>query len=77
MSNLSMKDNIYSTLPRSLTTKEVLVRSRTENPEVLRERQAITQAKSVSELAQMSSMSDFPIPGNIERLLAGKKKEEK
>ena len=75
MSNLSTKEGIYATLPRSLTTKEVLVRSRTEDPKVLKERQALTQAKSVSELAQVSSFGDFPIPANIERLLSGKKKD--
>ncbi len=74
MSNISMKDSVYSTLPKSLTTQEVLVRSRTEDPEVLKERRALAQAKSVSELAQIHSLSDFPIPGRIERLLRKRSK---
>jgi hypothetical protein len=37
--------------------------------EILRERQQITQSKSVSELSQMKSISDFPIPTTIENLI--------
>jgi hypothetical protein len=72
-----MKENIYATLPKSLTTQEVLVRSRTEDPSVSRERQALTQSKSVSELAQISSFADLPIPANIERLLGGGRSKTK
>lgn len=75
LSNLSTKEGVYATLPRSLTTKEVLVKSRYEDPELQRERQALTQAKSVSELAQISSISDFPVPANISRLFSPKEKE--
>ena len=31
---------------------------------------ALTQSKSVSELAQIKSLSDFPIPENIEKLIS-------
>jgi hypothetical protein len=37
--------------------------------EILRERQLTTQSKSVSELSQMKSISDFPIPTTIENLI--------
>lgn len=37
--------------------------------EVLRERQKVTQSKSVSELSQMKSIADFPIPTTIENLI--------
>lgn len=70
--NLSGKEGIYATLPKSLTTQDVLVRIRTENPEVLKERQALLKAKSISELAHVSGLGDFPIPANIERLFQGK-----
>lgn len=78
MSNMSMKDSIYATLPKALTTQEVLVRSRQEDPEVLRQRQELVQSRSVSELAKISSLSEFPIPGNLQRLIRGssKAKEE-
>jgi len=75
MSNLSMKDNMYSTLPKALVTQEVLVRARTEDPEVLKERRELTQSMSVSELAAISSLSDLPIPAGIERLFGGGKKD--
>ena len=63
--------DIYATLPKSLKS-EVLVRSRVEDPEVQRQRRELTQSKSVSELAQVKSLSDFPIPANIEKLIQGR-----
>ena len=76
MSNLSMKGGMYGTLPRALTTQEVLVRCRNEDPDVQRERRALTQSKSVSELAKIGGLSDLPIPANIERLLSGKSRSK-
>jgi hypothetical protein len=76
MSNLSTREGMYSTLPRALTTRDVLVRSRTEDPEILKERRALAQSKSVSELAAITSFSDLPIPAAIERLLGGGSKKE-
>ena len=35
----------------------------------MRERQQLAQSKSVSELSQMKSISDFPIPTTIEHLI--------
>ena len=66
--SLSAK-NLYDSLPRSLKT-EVLVKTRVEDPEVQRQRAALVSSKSVSELSQVMSPSDFPIPANIERLVA-------
>lgn len=43
-----------------------------EDPKVLEERRALTQAKSVSELASMQGLGDFPIPETLERLMQGK-----
>lgn len=71
MSNLSTK-----TLPKSLTNKEVLVRTRNEDPQVLKERQEIVRSKSVSELAKISSMSDLPIPANIQKLFKKQQQNE-
>ena len=64
-------ENIYATLPRSLKS-EVLVRTRVENPEVLENRRNIVQSKSVSELAQVNTLADFPLPTPIEHLIQGK-----
>ena len=72
-----MKENIYATLPKSLTAQDCLVRSRLEDPTLLKERQALTQSMSVSELAQIGSLSDFPIPKNLERIFQGKRNQTK
>ena len=66
-----MMDKLYETLPRSMKS-EVQVRVRQEDPEVQRQRQELTRAKSPTELVQMTSLSDFPIPANIEKLLQKK-----
>ena len=41
-----------------------------EDPEVQLEHMALTQSKSVSELSQIKSISEFPIPDKIERLIS-------
>merc|ERR1712142_1142342 len=63
----SITENMYATLPKSLKS-ELLVKSCVEDPEVQQERMALTQSKSVSELSQIKSLSDIPIPENIEKL---------
>ena len=78
---LSKDGSIYGTLPKAFKA-DVLVRSRVEDPKVLEERRALTQAKSVSELASIQGLGDFPIPATLERLMQGKvgsgeKKEKK
>ena len=70
MSNLSSK-GLYGTLPKALTERELITRARFEDPEIQAQRRALTQAKSVSELGAIHGLSDFPLPKNIERLLAG------
>jgi len=65
----SITENMYATLPKSLKS-ELLVKSCVEDPEVQQERMALTQSKSVSELSQIKSLSEFPIPDNIEKLIS-------
>merc|ERR1711892_1272331 len=65
----SITENIYATLPKSFKS-ELLVKSCVEEPEIQAERQAFTQSKSVSELSQIKSLSDIPIPENIEKLIS-------
>merc|ERR1712142_189804 len=65
----SITENMYATLPKSLKS-ELLVKSCVEDPEVQQERMALTQSKSVSELSQIKSLSEFPIPENIEKLIS-------
>merc|ERR1712130_177036 len=63
------ENGIYATLPKSLKA-ELLVGSVVEDPEVVAQRRQIASSKSVSELSQVRSLSDFPIPENLERLMS-------
>merc|ERR1712038_819519 len=63
------ENGIYATLPKSLKA-ELLVGSVVEDPEVVAQRMQIASSKSVSELSQVRSLSDFPIPENLERLMS-------
>merc|ERR1711936_178751 len=65
----SIQENLYASLPRSLKS-EILVKSCVENPEVQLQNMALTQSKSVSELSQIKSIAEFPIPDKIERLIS-------
>ena len=44
--------------------------SKIEDPETMKLRRQIVQSRSVSELSQISSVSDIPLPSRIEKLLA-------
>merc|ERR1712198_511401 len=71
----SFKETIYETLPRSIRETQLITNSKfEEDEERLKERQELTRTKSPTELSQISSMSDFPIPTPVENLL--KKKSE-
>ena len=61
--------NIYATLPKSMTERQLLVRARVEEPEVQRSRKETTEGKSVAELSQIHSMAEFPIPATIETII--------
>lgn len=53
-------------LPESLT-KECLVRAKMEDPDKQKERAELVKAMSVHELAQISSISDLPMPAFMSR----------
>merc|ERR1711936_1527433 len=65
----SIQENLYASLPRSLKS-EILVKSCVEDPSVQLQNMELTQSKSVSELSQIKSISEFPIPDKIERLIS-------
>merc|ERR1719336_2867968 len=65
----SIQENLYASLPRSLKS-EILVKSCVEDPSVQLQNMELTQSKSVSELAQIKSIAEFPIPDKIERLIS-------
>jgi hypothetical protein len=57
----------YSTLPPSLTTK-LQTGCKTEDQALVQKRQEVVKSKSVSELSEIKSMSDIPIPSTLQRL---------
>merc|ERR1719233_1480148 len=70
----SFKESIYETLPRSLRETQLVVKEVVEDQDLVKERQELTRTKSPTELSQITSISEFPIPANVENLL--KKKSE-
>merc|ERR1719370_98675 len=65
--SLSAK-NLYDSLPRGLK-QELQVKTRVEDPDVQRERAQLVQSKSVSELSQVTSLSDIPVPKTLEKIV--------
>merc|ERR1712142_1288156 len=47
--------------------QDLLVKSVVEDPDVLAERRAIVASKNVSELSQITSFSDIPVPASLSR----------
>merc|ERR1712013_540210 len=71
----SFKETIYETLPRSMRETQLITNSKfEEDEERLKERQELTRTKSPTELSQISSVSDFPLPTPVENLLKKKRK---
>ena len=58
-------------VPESLKS-QLLVKSKVEKPEVQKQRAELVSSKSVSELSQVTSLSDFPIPTTLERIVKSK-----
>ena len=65
----TLDERMKEAIPESLKA-QVLVKSRVEDPEVREVRKQLIESKSVSELSQISSLADFPIPTTIERMLS-------
>ena len=64
-----MEERLQNAMPESMKA-QVLVKARVEDPETQQYRRQLTESKSVSELSQISSWSDFPVPTTIERMLS-------
>ena len=60
---------MYDKIPESLKS-QLMVKSLVEDPEVQKERADVVKTKSVKELSQVTSFSDFPVPENIEKLVS-------
>merc|ERR1719461_1083569 len=68
----SFKDSIYGSLPRSMKEQQLLVKSKIQDPELVKERQELVRTKSPAELSQISSVADLPIPAPVENMLKRK-----
>jgi len=60
--------SLQGTLPRSLREKQLLVSAKVEDPDVINERKAVVESKSVAELSKVSSLADFPVPTFLSKL---------
>ena len=50
-------------------SQKLLVVSKFEDPETMKQRRQMVQSRSVSELSQISGWSDIPLPSRVEKLL--------
>ena len=66
MSSKSLQEKI---VPESFRSQKLLVVSKVEDPAVLHERRQMVQSRSVSELSQISSIFDIPVPSQVEKFL--------
>merc|ERR1711971_448658 len=68
----------YNTLPKSFREQNI-VTSVKENldPEELARNQELTRSKTPAELAQIHSLSEFPVPENIKKFLTSERKRQK
>ncbi len=70
-------NKFYGTLPKSFTTKNVVTAVKeNEDPEVLEKRKEMVQEFSPAELAQFSSIADFPVPSRIANIFTGERKKK-
>ena len=63
-------------VPESLHSQKLLVVSKFEDADTLQLRQQIVQSRSVSELSQISGLSDFPVPEKLEKLMTLRRKRQ-
>ena len=73
LSNLSGKIS-SAAMPDSMT-KQLMVKSKIEDPEVQKQRQEIVNTKSVAELGEIHGFSDFPVPATLERIMDKSKRK--
>ena len=57
-----LRGSLYDTLPKSLKAP-TLVRTKTESPEVRKERSELVRNKTPTQLAKINDINDIPIPG--------------
>ena len=57
--------------------KQLLVKSKMEDPEVQKQRQEIVNTRTVAELSEVHGFGDFPIPTTLERLVDKSKRQSR
>ena len=61
-------EDMYSNLPRSLKQECLVVAKVEDDEEVIKERKKIVETMKPSELSQLRSLSDFPVPSALENI---------
>ena len=64
-------NNMYDNLPRSLTQKQLLCKSKEQDPELVKTRQEIVASKTPAELAQIGGFNEIPVPTALENIFKG------
>merc|ERR1712037_16269 len=67
-STQSLSQGMYASLPRHFTM-ELAVKTVEQEPDLVAERRELLASKSVSELSQVKSIADFPVPDIVQRAL--------
>merc|ERR1712037_658579 len=65
-STQSLSQGMYASLPRHFTM-ELAVKTVEQEPDLVAERRELLASKSVSELSQVKSIADFPVPDIVQR----------
>ena len=63
---------MYATLPKSLTMELAVVTKVNKNQEEVERRKKLCQEKSPSQLGNIGSLTDLPIPAPIQNIFASK-----
>merc|ERR1719458_2458233 len=67
----------YNTLPKSFREQNIVTAVKENlDPEELARNQELTRSKTPAELAQIHSLSEFPVPDNIKKFLTSERKAE-
>merc|ERR1711990_645861 len=67
----------YNTLPKSFKEQNIVTAVKENlDPEELARNQELTKSKTPAELAQIHSITDFPVPENIKKFLASERKTD-
>merc|ERR1712226_472187 len=67
----------YNTLPKSFKEQNIVTAVKENlDPEELARNQELTKSKTPAELAQINSITDFPVPENIKKFLTSERKTD-